>query len=160
MQTCPNCGAGVPDHAKFCTACGARLAPTLGERAKGYWNKLNDTADDTAAYTISDIDNHKIISIFAYLGVFVLIPFFAAKRSPFARYHTNQGMLLLLVNILLGLTQLMFDALLPSFVENMLDFPFALCHLALFVFAVIGIFHVIQGRAKALPLIGHLTLIK
>ena len=35
--------------------------------------------------------NTKVMSVLAYLGILVLIPFFAAKNDEEAQYHTKQG---------------------------------------------------------------------
>ena len=43
------------------------------------WNELNNTADATAEYDPNDIQQNKVMAIFAYLSWLVLIPIFAAK---------------------------------------------------------------------------------
>ena len=43
-----------------------------------------------------DAEKNKIFGILAYLGILCLVPIFAAKDSPFAKYHANQGLVLLL----------------------------------------------------------------
>ena len=44
----------------------------------------------------ADFEKNKIFAILAYLGILVLIPILAAKDSPFAKYHANQGLVLLI----------------------------------------------------------------
>ena len=65
-------------------------------------NILN-TPDTTASYSQQDIDQNKIMGILSYFGILVLIPIFAAKESPFARFHANQGLVLLVAGILVGM---------------------------------------------------------
>ena len=65
-------------------------------------NILN-TPDTTASYSQQDIDQNKIMGILSYFGILVLIPIFAAKESPFARFHANQGLVLLVTGILVGM---------------------------------------------------------
>lgn len=54
-------------------------------------NILN-TPDTTASYSQQDIDQNKIMGILSYFGILVLIPIFAAKESPFARFHANRAL--------------------------------------------------------------------
>ena len=50
-----------------------------------------------------DIEDNKFMSVLAYLGLFVLIPIFAAKDSDFARFHSNQGLVLLITGFIISL---------------------------------------------------------
>ena len=103
MAKCPNCGAPMEDNAKFCPSCGAPVneAPKTenqGEQNKNenFFTQLNDTPDTTADYTKEDIDKNKVMGVLAYLGLLVLVPLLAAKDSKFARFHSNQGLVLLI----------------------------------------------------------------
>ena len=42
-----------------------------------------------------DVQANKVMAILAYFGLLVFVPLFAAKESRFARFHTNQGLILL-----------------------------------------------------------------
>ena len=53
-----------------------------------------------------DVQANKVMAILAYFGLFVLIPLFAAKESPFARFHTNQGLILLIAGFVIGLASM------------------------------------------------------
>ena len=63
-------------------------------------NELTNTEDRTSSYSPEDINNNKAMAILAYLSWLVLIPLFAAKESPFARFHVNQGLCLAIVEII------------------------------------------------------------
>ena len=94
----------------------------------------------------------------AYLGILFLVPLLAAPRSRFARYHTNQGIILFLAALLL----VCFGAivLLPIPFIHVLIIPIWLFLPAVvFVFMVIGIIHAVSGEYKPLPLIGHFRLL-
>ena len=50
-----------------------------------------------------DVQANKVMAILAYFGILVLIPLFAAKESPFARFHANQGLILLIAGFVIWL---------------------------------------------------------
>ena len=101
-----------------------------------------------------DVQANKVMAILAYLGLLVFIPLFAAKESPFARFHTNQGLILCIAGVLIWLasTVLSFVSLFFSFI-NLLNF-------VILIFAIIGIVNAANGQMKELPLIGKFRIIK
>lgn len=117
--------------------------------------------DTSQAYTPEDIRDNKAMAILSYIGILVLVPLLAAKDSPYARFHTNQGLVLFIgeaiLSIILGIVQalalrslLIFTVL--SVIVSLLWIPFA-------VWAIMGIVHAAQGQAKELPLIGHIRIL-
>jgi len=48
-----------------------------------------------------DIEHNKIFAVLAYIGILFLVPLLAAPQSRFARYHTNQGIVLFLSILIL-----------------------------------------------------------
>ena len=113
-------------------------------------DQFKNAADNTAEYDQADINSNKVMAVLAYLGILVLIPLFAAKDSKFARFHTNQGLILLLVEILCSVI-----SRIPviGFIGSILGFIG-------FIFAIIGIVYAVQGKAKELPLIGKYRILK
>ncbi|WP_281884390.1 DUF4870 domain-containing protein [Paenibacillus sp. YYML68] len=97
-----------------------------------------------------DIQKNKGIAAVAYILFFV--PLLAAKESRFARFHANQGLLLLIAcfaaNLVLGLIPIIGWLIAP------------LANLVFFVFAVLGIIRAWNGESKELPLIGSIQLLK
>ena len=61
-------------------------------------NFLN-TPDTTAQFDPQDVELNNRLSLLSYLGILVLIPIFLVKRSRFAKYHANQGLALLIMNV-------------------------------------------------------------
>ena len=123
---------------------------------------LNNTADTTGAYDTQDINDNKLMAILAYIGILVLIPLFAAKKSKFARFHTNQGLVFFLANLALGLVynivvQILGGIPVISILVVALGY---LVSLVLFVVMIIGIVNAVQGRAKELPVIGKIRILK
>ena len=163
MAKCPNCGAPMEDNAKFCPSCGAPVneAPKTenqGEQNKNenFFTQLNDTPDTTADYTKEDIDKNKVMGVLAYLGLLVLVPLLAAKDSKFARFHSNQGLVLLIAE---GICSVL-SAILSLIPFWLIRLTIYLVQIALFVLAIIGIVNAASGKAKELPLIGKITILK
>lgn len=126
------------------------------------FSNLNNTADNTAQFDPRDIEQHKGMSVLAYFGPLVLIPILAAKDSPFARYHSNQGLLLCIACIIYGIAYSILSGVILA-ISWRLYFVVSIIGLIGFVFAVlavIGILNAVNGRAKELPLIGKYRLLK
>ena len=98
-----------------------------------------------------DIEKNKVYAILAYIGILFLVPLLAAKDSPYARFHTNQGLVLFLLEVALNI-------LLAIPVLGWILAPIG--WIAVVVFAIIGIINAAQGECKPLPVIGGIELIK
>ena len=101
-----------------------------------------------------DVQANKVMAILAYLGLLVFIPLFAAKESRFARFHTNQGLILCIVGFLIWLASMVL-----SFVSPFFGF-ISLLNFVILIFAIIGIVNAANGQMKELPLIGKFRIIK
>ena len=120
-------------------------------------NNLNATPDYTSSFDPADVQANKVMGVLAYLSWLVLIPLFAARNSPFARFHCNQGIVLALAEVLAGVI-LGIGRRLP-----LIGWAFrlvgGLASVAWIVLAVIGILNALNGRAKELPLIGGIKIL-
>ena len=137
-------------------------------------NILN-TPDTTASYSQQDIDQNKIMGILSYFGILVLIPIFAAKESPFARFHANQGLVLLVTGILVGMATSLVGMLF-GLATSLVGMLFGLIHIdvltvlwnivswlirvAMFALMILGIVNAASGKAKELPLVGNFRILK
>lgn len=112
----------------------------------------NDTFDKDVSK--SYINNSKpvieLVACLSYLLFF--LPLIFCKKEPFARFHANQSLLLWITMAVLYLA----FAFIPN--VNIWAIP------VIVIFHIIGIFWGMygsaHGRAKTLPLIGKLTIIK
>jgi len=95
-----------------------------------------------------DIRSNKLMGILAYLGILVFIPLLVAKNSKFARFHVNQGLILFICIVVSWIIGRFSPA-----VAGVLD-------IVIFVLAIIGIFNVVKGVTKKLPLIGNFRIIQ
>ena len=169
---CRNCGKKLIDSAKYCDSCGTPVDTTPNnntttpvvyeETAK---NNIPENSEE------KDIENNKLISVLAYLGLFVLIPIFAAKDSPFARFHSNQGLVLLLAGVILTfiypvfylffLVSLMFTgARISGMIFVLITAIFLILIAVMFILTILGIVNALTGKKKPLPLIGRITILK
>lgn len=167
MKYCVSCGNPVDDSAKFCTVCGAEIK-SADEAPKDFTaenpsgeareskvdeaiNRLTNTADTTSDYAVDDINNNRLMAILAYIGILVLVPLFAAKESPFARFHTNQGLLLLILHLI---------GWVLSFIPYIGWVACGIINVVCFVLFILGLINAVRGDAKELPLIGKYRILK
>ncbi len=176
MTYCGKCGAQVQDGVKFCQGCGAAVETKVENNAQQTQpasqppqndfsqkiQNLNNTADTTAEFDAQDITSNKAMAILAYFGPLVLIPIFAAKQSKFARYHSNQGLVLLIASILYGIAYSILSSIILAiswrlyFIVSIIG----LVSIVITVLAIIGIINAATGKAKELPLIGMFKILK
>ena len=153
MLTCKQCGTQVEDGVMNCTNCGAPIEAPVQQNQpidlSEKFNEFNNTADTTAEYDAQDIEKNKVMALLAY--IIFLIPLLAAKDSKFARFHTNQGLVLFIGAILSSVI-----TVIP--IIGWIIAPIA--GLAITVLAIIGIVNAIGGKAKELPIIGKFKILK
>ncbi|MCM2677059.1 hypothetical protein [Alkalicoccobacillus plakortidis] len=100
-----------------------------------------------------DAQDNKLFAIVAYIPILFLIPLLAAKESPFARYHANQGALVTII----WAAGYLITSIVPGLLNILLGPIFGLLMLAIFI---IGVLNVSKGEMKPLPIIGETKLIK
>ena len=154
MAFCKNCGAELEEGAKFCPSCGKSTTEEAPKAEESFADKvagLNNTPDTTTEYDPKDIEDNKVMALLAYIGILFLVPLLAAKDSKFAKFHTNQGIVLFIAVIILGVV--MAIPILGWIVG-------AVGGVITLVLAIIGIVNAVQGRAKELPIIGKFKILK
>lgn len=115
---------------------------------------FNNTPDTTSEFSQEDIQKNKVFGILAYFGILVLVPIFAAKESKFAQFHANQGLILLICEVAISILNIFLSSI------AFLGLIVSLLSLVIFVFAILGIVNAAQGKAKELPLIGTIKILK
>lgn len=171
MAFCSSCGTALPDYAKFCSSCGTALEPFIPPP------KTVDAATSVVSETLppqgslyapsmpydreTDVANNKILSILCYFGPLVLVVIFMMKNSRYARFHANQGLLLLIFEaagaILLGLAG---SALYYSSVYFLATLLWTLFWISIVILLLMGITNAASGREKRLPVLGRFNIIK
>ncbi len=185
MKKCSKCGAELNDGVAFCGACGNAVnqeQPNYqGEpqkakeasKAESFFQKLFDFSDKTSEFIPEDIEENKIMSLFAYIGFLFIIPLFATKGSKYARFHANQGLILFLCELAVGVVCTIINTvgglfaaiphvglIIAGFIGFFASIIGFVAGLLLFVWAVLGIVNAITGKAKEIPFIGKWRILK
>lgn len=105
----------------------------------------------------ADVAQNKLVAALAYVGPLVIVPLLAAPNSKFARFHTNQAIVLFLVFFIVYCGLWVFS-LIPFFGCLLIPFHFA-AWLAVVSLAVIGVINAANGNANPLPWIGHYRIL-
>lgn len=121
---------------------------------------MNDITNQFAA---EDIERNKVVAGLSYFGILFFLPLVAAPDSRFGKFHANQALVLLLAGVVgaisLGIISVVLTliwwrlALLSSVLYTVFG-------LALTAVAIIGLVNAFQGKAKELPLISKINIIK
>ena len=112
--------------------------------------------EENIVFNSEDVQNNKVMGILAYFGILFLIPLLAAKDSQYARFHTNQGIVLFIFSVALNIISVTSFGIL-SFVGTLIT---GLIGLVCLAFAIVGIVNACSGEPKKLPIIGSITLYK
>ena len=114
-------------------------------------------------YVPSEAQMKKGMAILAYFGILFLIPLFAAKKDPFARYHTNQGLVLFIFMVIFNVLSNVLTSILIEISPTLVlivSGVFGILTLLLCIFALIGIIRAAKGQMKPLPIIGGIRILK
>jgi uncharacterized membrane protein len=155
MANCKNCGKRIGDSASFCPSCGAAVK---GKAAKPAEQKAN----------ANDAEQNKVMAILAYILFFIPLITGDHRKSPFVRFHTNQGTVLFLAIIAYSIVFAILTAILTAILIaigawGLLAVIGTLLGLLWFVplvLCIIGIINAATGKMKPLPLIGRFTIVK
>lgn len=101
--------------------------------------------------------NDKVFGILSYLAFLVLIPL-AVGKSQFSKFHANQGLILLIVEIVFGAI-IGIGAMIPV-IRIIFIIIGSIFELACLLMAIFGIVNAVNGETKELPIIGSIRLIK
>ena len=116
------------------------------------FNDFMNTPDDTGMYDTQDIQTNKVWAALSYVGILFILPLLVnGGQSRYAKYHANQGFILFLANIVVGIARASLGKI--PVLGAVLSAVLSLASLALMI---IGIINAANGKAKQLPLIGGL----
>lgn len=160
MFVCEKCGSVNGDVAA-CPNCGTANPNPVKQEPVGY------SAPVYSAPAGSEPTPDRGMGILAYLGIFVLFPIFAARNSEFARFHANQGLVLLLCEVGYWILQFLLTLIagliswrLGAVVGVILGIISYVVSIAALVLIVMGIISALKSQTKELPLIGKIKLLK
>ena len=153
MAFCVKCGKENIEGAAFCCGCGAPLVEQTVKKE-----------DATDTYSAEDISKNRVMAIFAY--ILFLIPLFAAKESRYARFHTNQGMVITIASAAVSFTTSFTATILKAIswrfygFANFINILGALICLGAVPLTVLGIIYAAKGQAKELPFVNKIKILK
>jgi uncharacterized membrane protein len=117
---------------------------------KNNLEKQEQTGTQENTYTPEDIEKNKTMAGLSYFLFF--LPLIACPESGYAKFHTNQSLLLLITgiagNVILGIIPVIGWVLMPVFGIGVL------------ILYIMGLINGFGGKAKQLPLIGRFTILK
>ena len=169
MSFCVKCGTENIESASFCCGCGSPLAEQKVQKepettsSDNFWDYAN-VEDTTSEYTEEDISKNRVMAIFAY--ILFLIPLFAAKNSRYARFHTNQGMVITIASAAVSFTTSLTTTILRLIswrlygFANFINIIGILICLGAIPLTVFGIIYAAKGQAKELPFVNKIKILK
>lgn len=99
-------------------------------------------------------DTAKIITILDYIGFLWILGLFVEKENADVKFHTNQGLILFILNAAVGAVQLGLKWI--PVVGRVIGLCCGMVHALGIALMIVGIVHAAQGQRKPLPVIGHL----
>ncbi|MBQ4101176.1 MAG: hypothetical protein IJC83_06495 [Oscillospiraceae bacterium] len=110
-----------------------------------------------------EINNDKLMGILSYISILVVFPIFVSN-SKAVKHHTNQGLVLAIIEIAWWIVSAILSALLDIFLPNILmkivSIIFFIPNLAFIVLSLWGIYNVVKQNPAKLPIIGDFTILK
>jgi len=111
------------------------------------------------------------MGILAYVLFFIPLITGDHKKSPFVKFHTNQGTVLWLASIAYSIISAILSAVIKvrgpgywgvyvSYTPVWLSTILWLLSIPFLVLAIMGIINAVNGQTKPLPVIGNITIIK
>ncbi len=113
----------------------------------------------------SAVGNNRAMAILAYIPILVIIPLVFGQQSRFVRYHTNQGFLLFILEVLRWAAMQVLLTGLPYIfnltpIAALFGFINGIISALFLVLAVVGILHVMTGSCEELPIFGKYRVIE
>ena len=137
--------------------------PVLDKRTN--WQRTKDfflkTYDETEKFSEEDIDSSAFFAPLAYICILFFVPILIKPKSAFARYHANQGLVLLLTALVSYFVIFVVGLLL-----NMVGLwvftiaLFTVCNCFFVLCIIVGAYNAMSGYAKEIPLVGRIRIIK
>ena len=129
------------------------VSAQLSDSAQGQQAEATQTTND-------GISDHKMYAILGYILPFLFfLPLLSesSKNNPFARFHANQQLILLIILVAIHfvLNNIIFMVLGPIWYMFM-----PLLNLAVLVLVILGVINAAQGTMKELPVVGKFRILK
>lgn len=167
MKICKRCGEQVDEGKGFCLSCGAMFEDDENERVgieeKADFEKFLESGRDyTHEYDARDIVENKMYAMFSYILILFLIPLLIKPTSKYCRFHVNQGIVLCISQLSIGILLMIVSYAFKWFYVGKIIFTFICVTVGIIalLYMGIGVMNVYNSKAKELPIIGKIRLIK
>lgn len=114
-----------------------------------------NSKDHTSEFDPQDIKMNCALAAACYVSILFFLPLLLRPDSKYARFHANQGLVFLIATAVLGIIQKAIPHV--PFASGLIGVAFGLIELGFFLY---GFVNTLNGKAKELPFIGGITLIK
>ncbi|MBQ8732420.1 MAG: hypothetical protein IJY82_06300 [Oscillospiraceae bacterium] len=145
MYNCPKCGVELQDTDTACQACGwVKEEPAAEAEQATAAASVLDTSDRTAEFDPADMEKNKIWAILGFIfPVLFFVPLVIdGGTSKYGRWLANQQLIIFVASLILSMISC------------------GILGIVALVFQIMGIVYAVQGKAKDLPLISKLEIIK
>lgn len=102
-------------------------------------------------------------ALLCYLSILLFIPLLKKKKDDFVSYHVNQGLVLFIIEFIVGMALAIIGFILQFASPTMytiLLFVFAVFSLFFFICHIVGIVHVFCHKQKKIPIFGEIKIYK
>ena len=155
MAFCAKCGSEMQD--KFCPTCGSP-SDKAGEQ-----NPV-----PSAPPNEKDAQDNKVMAILSYIIFFIPLLTGDYKKSAFVKFHTNQGTVLFISSVILGVgwgivTAILTGIFAVTFLWGLIAILAVISNLIWLlptVLCILGIINAVNRKTVPLPIIGKWTIIK
>ena len=123
--------------------------------------KSADSAEAEELFDNEDIQQNRTMAGLAYILFF--LPLIVCKDSRFGRFHSNQGLLLLILSAAGYIVISLLTTVLATITWRLFGFIsliYSLYGLFILAIAIYGLVNGLNGKAKELPIIGRYRIIK
>lgn len=145
---CPRCDFEVKIKDNYCPYCGEPLRLITTSKDDNLNYRDNEFENE-------DIEQNKLVAAFSYFSFLFILYFIVCPKSKFAKFHANQGIILLITKSIVSLVIVLLEISIAY--QNILD---NICDGVFVLLMMYGLINALKGKAKRLPIIGKYNILK
>lgn len=137
----------------------AKTIPKQMQKGMVIFMDETDRTDRTNAPKTHDT----LLALLCYLSILLFIPLLKKKKDDFVSYHVNQGLVLFIIEFIVGMVLAIIGLILQfasPIMYTVLLFVFAIFNLFFFICHIVGIIHVFCHKQKKIPVFGEIKIYK